>query len=131
MRARREEDIDIQEWNERIGFLRAILAVPIENEQKGRVQPDTFSEDERNAIIKLGIKMEKKKAEEQYWLRIGALMAGGSTEEQAREQIYRDLVEKGNLKGARLIREFQDKVHPLKNGEQAPPSVPPQPSTPS
>jgi hypothetical protein len=35
------------------------------------------------------------------------------TEEQAREKIYRDLIEKGDIAGAKMMRRYQDYVHPL------------------
>jgi len=61
-----------------------------------------------------------KKSEITYWLRIGALMAAGLTREKAREKMYQDLLEKGDLKGAKMVRVFQDKVHLLKTNDQIP-----------
>ena len=124
---REEEDADIQEENKTMALYHKILAVDMENERKGRVKPDTFSEEERNAIIRLGEEFEMKKVEIWYWFRIGSLMAEGLTTEQAREKVYQDLIEKGNLEGAKALRAFQDKVHPLKTNDQIPPLPPPQP----
>jgi len=108
-----------------------VLAADMENERKGRVKHDTFSEEERNTVMRWGVESELKKAEIWYWFRIGILKAEGLTQEQAREKIYQDLVNKGDLKQAKMIREFQDKVHPLKDGDQLPPSTPLQPPSPT
>jgi hypothetical protein len=121
---REQEDADIQEENKMMALFHKILAVDLENERRGRVQPDTLSEEERDALIRSGIESEMKKTELYYWLRIGTLMAGGLTPEQAREKIYQDLLEKGDLKRAKILREFQDKVHPLKTNDQTPPPTP-------
>jgi hypothetical protein len=125
---REEEDAEIKKENEWLKLVRTIIAVDMEKERQGRVKPDTLSEEERNVIIKWGIESEMKKAEVLYWLRIGALKTEGLTTEQAREKMYRDLIEKGNQKGAKALRAFQDKVHLLKKNDQAPPPLPDQPS---
>ncbi len=46
----------------------------------------------------------KRKKEASYWAR---LMSDGLTLEQAREKVYQGLIEKGDLKGAKVMREFQ------------------------
>ncbi len=58
-------------------------------------------------------------------------MAEGLTTEEAREKVYQDLIEKGDLKGAKALRAFQDKVHPPKTNDQIPPLSPPQPPLPT
>ena len=126
---REEEDADIEEDNKMMALFHQILAKDMENERKGRVKPDTFSEEERKAIIRLGVEQERKKLELAYWLRIGALIADGLTAEQAREKIYQDFLEKNDLKGAKLMREFQDKVHPLGKTDQVATPSPDQPSS--
>ena len=128
---RKEEEAAIKEDNKSMKMIRAVLAADMENERKGRVKRDTFSEEERNTVMRLGLETEMKKAETYYWYRIGVLKAEGLTQEQAREKIYQDLVNKGDLKQAKMIREFQDKVHPLKDGDQLPPSTPLQPPSPT
>jgi 16S rRNA G966 N2-methylase RsmD len=60
------------------------------------------------------------------WLRIGVLEATGLTEE-AREKLYRDLLEKDDIKGAKMLCEFQDRVHPVKPDSKVPPKLPEQP----
>ena len=110
-----------------MAFIHSLLAADMENERKGRVKPDILSESERNSIIKLGIESEMKKAEKLYWFRVGVLMAGGLTKEQAREKIYQDVVGKGDLKMAKTFRDFQNKVDPLKAGDELPPTSPHQP----
>jgi hypothetical protein len=124
---RQEEDSDIEEWNRWMGFVHKVLAADMENERKGQVKTDRLSEEEREAIIRLGVEAEMEKAEIWYWFRIGSLKAEGLTPEQAREKMYQDLLEKGDLKVAKMMREFQDKVHPLNAGDQAPPAISPQP----
>jgi hypothetical protein len=120
MKYRQQEDADIEEHNKYMGFFHKVLATDMEKERRGQLKPDTFSEEERNTVIRLGLEREMKKVEIAYWLRIGSLKAEGITTEQAREKIYQDLLEKGDLKGAKVIREFQDKVHPLKTDDQMP-----------
>jgi Sec-independent protein translocase protein TatA len=121
---REEEDADIEEENKTMALIHRVLAADMENERLGRVQPDALSEEERNALIRCGIESEMKKTEQFYWLRVGIIMAGGLTREQAREKIYQDILDKGDSKVAKMFREFQDKIHPLKNDDQLSPSTP-------
>jgi hypothetical protein len=123
-----EVDADIEEWNKKMEFVHRILATALKNERKGRIKPDCLSEEERDVVIRLGIKKEMKDAEIVYWSRIGILMTVGLTREQAREKIYQDLVDKGDLKGAKVLRDFQDKIDPVKADDHLPPSsTPPMP----
>jgi hypothetical protein len=124
MKYREEEDAEIKEENKIMALFHQVLAVDMENERQGRVKPDTFSEEERKAIMRLGVQQEMKKLEMWYWFRIGALKAEGLTTEQAREKIYQDLLDKNDLKGAKILREFQDKVHPLVKNDQVPTTSP-------
>lgn len=124
---RQEEDADIEEWNRWMEFVHKVFGIDIEKERRGRVKPDRLSEEERNAIMKLGVEAEMEKAEIWYWFRIGSLKAEGLTPEQAREKMYQDLLKRGDLKRAKLFHEFQHKVHPLKAGGQSPPAISPQP----
>ena len=55
-----------------------------------------------------------KSVEATYCFRIGVLMGEGLTIEQAREKIYKDLLDKGDLRLAKMMREFQNRVHPLR-----------------
>ena len=122
---RGEEDADVEEDNKIMEMIRKIIAADLENERQGRVKPVELSEEERRALMKRGMEQQIKSTEITYWLRIGFLMADGLTEEQAREKIYQDLVDQGNLKAAELLRELQEKVHPLnKTNEHGPPSSP-------
>jgi hypothetical protein len=129
MKYRDEEDAGIKKENEWLKLVRTIIAADLERERQGRVKPDTFSEEERNVIIKWGIELKAREAQIWYWLHIGSLMAEGLTTEQAREKMYQDLIEKGNQKAAEALRAFQDKIHPLKKNDQAPPPLPDQPSS--
>jgi len=124
MKYREEEDTGIKEDNKMMALFHQVLAADMENERKGRVKPDKFSEEEQNAIIRFAIDSEREKTEIVYWLRIGVLMAEGLTKEEAREKMYQDLLDKGDLKRAKILREFQDKVHPLKTNDQLPPPSP-------
>jgi hypothetical protein len=124
MKYRQEEDADTKNWNQWMSLVHKILAAEIENERKGRVKPDTFSEEERNAIVRLGLEKEKKNIEIMYLFRIGVLMAGGSTEKEARNQIYQEEFKKGDLKKIKILQELQNRVHPLKMDSNVP-SIPP------
>lgn len=128
---REEHDVNVQEWNKLMVFVHKVLAVDMENERIGRVKPDRLSEEECNALMKWGIEKEKKSTETLYWVRIGTLIAAGLTQDQAREKIYQDLLDKGNLKVAKMMREFQDKVHPVQPDDQMSPSSPSQPPSPT
>ena len=50
---------------------------------------------------------------------------------QAREKLYQDLLDKGDLEGAKAMRAYQDIVHSLKDGDQDPPSSPSRPPSPA
>jgi hypothetical protein len=101
----------------------------MENERRGRVKPDRLSEEELGIVIKWALNTEKKKTEISYWIRIVALMAQGLTMEQAREKIYQDVLKKGDTKSAKMLREFQDRVHPLKSDSEVPLKPPDQPQS--
>jgi len=121
---REQEDNDIEEENKRTLFMRRILEADVENERRGRVQPDRLSEEERDIILRKGARKAKKELEVTYWLRISELMSGGITMAQAREKIYQDLIDRGDVEGAKMVREYQDRVHPLK-ADGSPPQPPP------
>jgi hypothetical protein len=125
---REEEDAAIEEENTFMAFVRKIMAKDMENERHGRVKPDRLSEEERGIVIKWALDAEMRKTEIFYWLRIVALMAEGLTMEQAREKMYQDLLKKGDIKSAKMLREFQDRVHPVKPDSNVPPTPPGQPS---
>jgi hypothetical protein len=120
MKNRKQENAEIEEENRLIEIIHAVLKADAEQEREGRVKPDRLSEEERNTILRYGVKKARRETEILYWLRIAALMATGLTEEQAREKIYQDLLAKGDERGARMVREFQDQVHPLNNKDQEP-----------
>jgi GrpB-like predicted nucleotidyltransferase (UPF0157 family) len=117
MKHREEEDAGIKKENEWLKFIRTIITAEMGRERQGRVKTDTFSEEERNVIIKWGIELEAREAQIWYWLCIGKLTAEGLTTDQAREKMYQNLIEKGNQKAAKALRAFQDKVHPLKTNK--------------
>ncbi len=122
---REEEDADIKEENKTTAFTHRVLAAAAEQERQGRVQLDRLTVEERDAVLRYGIDSYNKKIETLYWLNIATLMAEGLTAEQAREKIYQDLVDKGDLEGAKKMREYQNIVHPLKTGDHLPPPKPP------
>jgi hypothetical protein len=129
---REEEDVDVKEQNTLMEFIHNVIAKDLENEQKKRVKQDVLSEEERSIVIKWGLEREKRKAEISYWLRIGGLMAGGLTQEEAREKIYQDVLHRGDPKIITMFREFQNKIHPIKTNDQLPPPPPPiQPPSPT
>ena len=110
---REEEDQDIKENNERIELIRRIIQADVENERHNRVPPDRLSPEEMEVVRRWGFDRAKKKLEVDYWLRIGEIMVGGMTEAQAREKMHQDLIEKGDIEGAKMMRKYQDHVHPL------------------
>ncbi len=127
---RETEDADIKEENQKIAFARQILKAANEVEQEGRIKRDKLSEEEVNDVIRHGMetKMELKirNLEKEYLFRIGELMAEGLTQEQAREKIYQDLIEKGDVEGAKMMRDYQEIIHSLKADDQKPPLPPSQ-----
>jgi len=64
---REDEDADIEEENQDIAFVRRILEASEENERQGRVQPERLSVEERDIILKLGVKRAIKRTEIIYW----------------------------------------------------------------
>ena len=128
---REEADADTKEENLRIAFTRQVLEAAAKDDREGRPRRDRLTGEEQMAVIRLALeaKAEQKRRglEIDYFIRIAELMAGGLTQEQAREKIYQDLIDKGDLEGAKLMREYQDIVHPLKSDNQEKP--PPQPPT--
>lgn len=127
---RKSDDADIKEYNEKMKLVHNILAAAMKQEQEGRVKPDILSEEERNAVMRLEIKSQMKEMQTLYWIRITELMVKGLTREGAREKIYQDLIDNGNLQGAKIMREFQNKYDPLKTNDQTPPPLPTQPPSP-
>jgi hypothetical protein len=117
---REEEDEDIEEENKNIAFTRKIIEADVENEKQGRVKPDRLSDEERNVILKWGQQSATKKLERTYWLRIAELMVEGKTVEQGKEKIYQDLLDNGDIAGAKSMRKYQDIIHPLKNNNANP-----------
>lgn len=111
---RQEKDAEITEENKFLAFAHLIIETEAKREQENRVKPDHLSPEERNAVIKMAVQSEFRKVEVMYWFRIGILKSEGLSIEQAREKIYKDLVDKGDLEGAKIMREFQDRIHPLK-----------------
>lgn len=127
MEHRKEEDADIKEDNQMIAFTRQVLEAAVKQEQEGRPKRDKLTEEEIQATIKYGLeaKMEStmRNVEKQYWFRIGEQKAEGYTSMQARDKIYQDLLDNGDLEAAKAIRAYQDIVHPLKDSDQeSPPS---------
>ena len=120
---REDRDEDIEENNHRIVFIRRIIELEAENESPKSVRADRLSPRERQVFIRWGIEKANKEVEVRYWLRIGSLMADGLTTEQAREEMYQDLIQKGDAEGASKLRKYQDYVHPLK-GEGPHPEKP-------
>jgi len=126
---RKEEDEEIEEENKNIAFTRKLIEVDVENEKQERVKPDRLSDEERNVILKWGQPSAAKKLERIYWSRIAELMVEGKTVEQGREKIYQDLLEKGDIEGAKSMRKYQDIIHPLKNNNPPPKTTMTSPST--
>ncbi len=122
---RNEEEINIKEENKDIEVMRQILEAADKAEQEGRVQPERLTNKEINDIFKYGLeakmKLELRGVETQYWYRIAELMGTGLSKVQARDKMYQDLLDKGDLEGAKTLRRYQDMIHPMKPGKQNPP----------
>jgi hypothetical protein len=131
MKYRKEDNAYIKAENEWITFVRAIIAADMKNEQQGRVKEERLAEEERAIAIKVGIEAKNKRYEKRYWMHIGELMSEGYTQEQAREKMYQYFIDNGDPEGAKKTWAYQEKVHPLKNKDQLPPSSPLSPPSPS
>jgi hypothetical protein len=134
-RYREEDDADVEEDNLATELTRSILEREARMDQEDRPRREKLTDEEQMAVIKLSKQLEEARKmrdlEMQYWRRIGELMAGGLTKEQAREKMYQDLIDKGDPEGAKEMREYQDKVHPLKadaDNQVIPPPLTPPPS---
>jgi hypothetical protein len=125
--AREAKDADIVEENKTMTLTHRVLAAAAEQEKQGRVQLDRLTDQERDTILQYGIISRKRRIETGYWIKIAALMAQGLTREEAREKFYQQFIDQGDLKGAKEIREYQDRIHPLKVNDQRPSPPPPEP----
>jgi len=117
-RYRKVEEADIEKENQEIMFTRKVIEAAYKAEQQGRVKRDRLTYKERNVAIRYGLEakmeLEIRRLEKEYWSRIGELMGEGLTVEQARARIYQDLLEKGDMKGAKAMLQYQDIIHPIK-----------------
>jgi len=131
---REVEDADIEEENQEMVFIRRVLEAAVQVEIEGRPKREKLTEEEKKAAIRYGLEATVESTirefETQYWIRIGDLMAEGLTLEQAREKIHQDLLDKGDVEGAEMMRSYQDIFHPLKTNDQDPPPSPSQPLSP-
>jgi hypothetical protein len=118
---REEEDADIEEEIRIMPIIHKVLEIEMEKEQQGRPQRDRLTEEEIQTVMKMELDKQKRETEIFYWMRIVALMSGGLAKEEAREKIYQDLVAKGDIKCAKLLRAMQDQGHPIKQADQMPP----------
>jgi hypothetical protein len=110
------EDIDIEEENEQIEFTRKLIEADVQVELEKRPKRDRLTDQEKNRIFRWWMDAKAKELEAQYLIRVYELMAEGLTSQQAREKIYQDIVDKGDLKGAEMVRTYQETVHPLETG---------------
>ncbi len=115
MMYRKEEDAEIKEENKIMPLIHKVLEVEMEKERQESVKPDTLSEEERLKVNKIAVEFQIRGTVRQYWMRVISLMAGGLSEEHAREKIYQDIVDRGDPEMAKKIREFQDKYHAIKD----------------
>jgi hypothetical protein len=114
MEDRKQQDTDIEEENKWLEVVHTIIAAEIEQERKGRVKPDTLTEQERNVAIRIGRENQEKEAAFRYWINIGELMAQGFTEKQARDKMVQLFIDDGKPELADMMRKIQDRIHPLK-----------------
>ncbi|MFC1874468.1 hypothetical protein ACFLYX_04115 [Chloroflexota bacterium] len=128
---RRRENADIQEENRDIALMRQVFEAAAKAEQQGQAKRDRLTKEEINTILRWKLESKARSLEISYWFRIAELRDEGLTIEQAREKIYQDLLEKGDVKGAKMMRSYQDMVHPLKGDDHDPPTSPSEPTSPA
>ena len=92
-------------------LVRTVLAGLVEQEQLGNLSYG-LNQDERDAYLRLRMKIYLKDVENNYWDRIIWLIAGGCTLAQAREELYQALLKQGDVIRAKRFRAFQDRIHP-------------------
>jgi hypothetical protein len=126
-REREDDEEDIEANNEFMTFARQVMKADLENENINKMQPLNLTQEEGNTINRWMMDAEIRDLKMWYWPRIFYLMSEGISEEEAREKIYQNLLAKGNIKAARLMRKLQDKIHPLKDSLH-PPLPPKDPS---
>jgi len=107
--------------NQMIAFSRQVIEVDAQAKREGRIKPGRLSKKEIATILGYGEELKVKNLEKLYWSRIAVSIGEGLTVEQAREKIYQDLVDKGDLEGAKMVRKYQDMIHPLKSDNREPP----------
>ena len=95
--------------------VRHLLETLSENEANGQTDRGKLTDEEINTILKMQRDRYIKSIETKYWIGISTLMQEGISIETAREKMYRDVLSKGDEKGAEDLRAYQDKVHPLKS----------------
>lgn len=119
-RYRKAEEAEIEEYNQMIAFTRKVIKADAQAKREGRIKPDRLSEKEIATILGYGDEFKARNLETLYWYRIAVSKSEGLTVEQAREKVYQDLLEKGDVKGAKAMRAYQDIIHPLKADDQSP-----------
>ena len=124
---RAENEDEIKRHNQWMVLAHRILAVDLDRE---RVVPDTFTPEERERAARLRLSKSRRELKVAYWDRLRMLMNQGLTHEQAREQIYQLLIDKQDIQGANVARNFLEEVDPLMPNDSKPPDSPKQNSFP-
>jgi hypothetical protein len=120
-RYRQDREAGTEAYNQKLIRVRSLLETLAENEANGQTDRGKLTDEEINAVLKMQQARYIKSIETKYWIGIATLMQDGISMEEAREKMYQDFLNKGDEKGAKELRAYQDKVHPLK----------PQPVTPT
>jgi len=121
---RAEENEEITHNNRRIEYIRYLLKVAEQSEEDGRPIRQELSAEERQAYINLGMKGMPRSYEKKYWAAIEMrMLEEGLAPEQAREQMYQETLATGDAEAAKKLRDFQNKVHPLKTAQPPPPAT--------
>jgi hypothetical protein len=120
---RQEEDDEIKEGNLRIEVTRTVLDAAAEADREGRPRRDRLTNEERAAVIRIAMetkaKQQLKNLEIDYWIGIARIMDEGKlTMEQAEEKIVKDLIDKGDIMRADIMRRYQDFIHNGKSANQ-------------
>ena len=120
--AEREEDEDeINRHNQGMILAHRILADDMDSE---RVVPDIFISEEREKASRWRLRKNRRELEVVYRRRIRKLMSQGHTHEQAREKIYQALIDKEDIRGVKVARDFLDEVDPVRSKDSSQPDSP-------
>jgi hypothetical protein len=121
MMDRQDDEEAIESHNQIMAVVHKIIDADLRVEQNSAVKPDRLSADDVNVVVEWKLNSLMKTLEISYWENIATLTSTGLTKDQAREKMVQDLIDKGDLAGAKARRAYQKIVHPVKSLNQTPP----------